>query len=169
MRPHRRQPTRLPHPWDSPGKNTGVGCHLLLQCMKVKVKWLNSVWLSATPWTVAHQAPLSIGFSRQEYWSGVPMEYYSIAKKKQTHTMHTTIWFNVQWILLYEKSYSQKHTYCMISLKRHSCKGKIVGTENRSVIADMRMGEWLATKLYWGKFWSNKTLYLDHGSGCIAV
>ena len=34
--PHRRQPTRLPRPWDSPGKNTGVGCHFLLQCMKVK-------------------------------------------------------------------------------------------------------------------------------------
>ena len=36
VRPHRRQPTRLPHPWDSPGKNAGVGCHFLLQCMKVK-------------------------------------------------------------------------------------------------------------------------------------
>ena len=33
---HRRQPTRLPRPWDSPGKNTGVGCHFLLQCRKVK-------------------------------------------------------------------------------------------------------------------------------------
>ena len=36
VRPHRRQPTRLPRPWDSPGKNTGVGCHFLLQCRKVK-------------------------------------------------------------------------------------------------------------------------------------
>ena len=36
VRPHRQQPTRLPCPWDSPGKNTGVGCHFLLQCMKVK-------------------------------------------------------------------------------------------------------------------------------------
>ena len=34
--PHRQQPTRFPCPWDSPGKNTGVGCHFLLQCMKVK-------------------------------------------------------------------------------------------------------------------------------------
>ena len=40
VRPHRRQPTRLPCPWDSPGKNTGVGCHFLLQCMKVK-GWKN--------------------------------------------------------------------------------------------------------------------------------
>ena len=36
VRPHRWQPTGLPRPWDSPGKNTGVGCHFLLQCMKVK-------------------------------------------------------------------------------------------------------------------------------------
>ena len=36
LRPQGRQPTRLPYPWDSPGKNTGVGCHFLLQCMKVK-------------------------------------------------------------------------------------------------------------------------------------
>ena len=36
VRPHRRQPTMLSRPWDSPGKNTGVGCHFLLQCMKVK-------------------------------------------------------------------------------------------------------------------------------------
>ena len=36
VRPHRRQPTRLARPWDSPGKNTRVGCHFLLQCMKVK-------------------------------------------------------------------------------------------------------------------------------------
>ena len=38
LRPHRRQPTRLHRPWDSPGKNTGVGCHFLLQCIRVKSK-----------------------------------------------------------------------------------------------------------------------------------
>ena len=73
--PHRQQPTRMPCPWDSPGKNTGVGCHFLLQCMKVKskVKSLSRVWPSAIPWTAAHQVPPSMGFSRQEYWSGVPL------------------------------------------------------------------------------------------------
>jgi len=70
MRPHRRQPTRLPDPWDSPGKNTGMGCHFLLQCMKVKS--LSRVRLLATPWTAAYQAPPPVGFSRQELWSGVP-------------------------------------------------------------------------------------------------
>ena len=40
---------------------------------KGKVKWLSRVWLLATPWTAAFQAPPSMGFSRQEYWSGVPL------------------------------------------------------------------------------------------------
>ena len=46
VRHHRWQPIRLPHSWDSPGKNTGVGCHCLLQCMKLKSekwKWSRSV------------------------------------------------------------------------------------------------------------------------------
>ena len=76
VRPHRRQPTSLPHPWDSPGKNTGVGCHFLLQCMKVKSESevsLSRVRLLATPWTAAYQAPPPTGFSRQEYWGGLPL------------------------------------------------------------------------------------------------
>ena len=120
VQPDRRKPTRLPCSWDSPGKNTGLGYHFLLQCMKVKNenedapscptlcnpmdgsspvpgilqartlewvaisfssagKWkvkgktLSHVWLFATPWTAAYQAPLSMGFSRQEYWSGLPL------------------------------------------------------------------------------------------------
>ena len=63
------QPSRLLCPWDSPGKNTGVGCHWLLQCMLSR---FSCVRLCATPWTAAHQAPLSTGFSRQEYWNGLP-------------------------------------------------------------------------------------------------
>ena len=123
VQPHRWKPTRLPCPWDSPGKNTGVGCHFLLQCVKVKsesqvvqscptlsdpmdyslpgssihgifqakvLEWvaisfssarklkvkvnsLSHVRLLATPWTAAYQALPSMGFSRQEYWSGVPL------------------------------------------------------------------------------------------------
>ena len=40
--------------------------------VKVKVKWLSRVGLFATPWTIAYQDPLSTGFSKQEYWSGLP-------------------------------------------------------------------------------------------------
>ena len=61
VRPHRRQPNRLPRPWDSPGKNTGVGCHFLLQCMKVKSE--SEVAQSCPQPT--YQAPPSMGFSRQ--------------------------------------------------------------------------------------------------------
>ena len=75
VRPHRWHPARLPHPWDSPGKNTGVGCHFLLQCMKVKSE--SEVALSClTPRDPMDGSPpgSSIhGFSRQEYWSGVPL------------------------------------------------------------------------------------------------
>ena len=75
VRTHRRQPTRLRHPWDSPGKNTRVGCHFLPKAWKwkVKVKSLSRVRLLATPWTAAYQAPPSMGFSRQGYWSGLPL------------------------------------------------------------------------------------------------
>ena len=127
--PQRRHPTRLPRPWDSPGKNTGVGCHFLLQCLKVKsesdvaqscpipsnpmfcslpgssvhgifqakvLEWgaiaklsfivplIITYWMSAcvlshfshvqlcvTLGTVPCQVPLSMGFSRQEYWNGL--------------------------------------------------------------------------------------------------
>ena len=68
VQPQRQQPTRLPRPWDFPGKNTGVGCHFLLQCVNVKSESevTQSCPTPATPWTAAHQAPLSMGFSRQE-------------------------------------------------------------------------------------------------------
>ena len=128
VRPHGLQPTRLLRPWDSPGKNTGVGCHFLLQCMKVEsesevtqlcltlsdpmgcslpgssihgifqatvLEWVvniffitfykcNLIEFSAaaakslqscptlcSPIDGSHQAPPSLGFSRQEYWSGL--------------------------------------------------------------------------------------------------
>ena len=56
LRPHRRQPTRLPRPWDSPGKSTGVGSHFLLQCMKVKSESevAQSCLTLATLWTAAY-------------------------------------------------------------------------------------------------------------------
>ena len=102
LRPHGLQPIRLLRPWDFPGKSAGVDCHFHLQGIfltqesnpglphcrqtlyrlshqgnqrakqKSKVKSLNHVRLFVTPWTVAYQAPPSMGFSRQEYWNGLP-------------------------------------------------------------------------------------------------
>ena len=85
LRPHRQQPTRLSHPWDSPGKNTGVGCHFLLQCMKVKSEsevaqscpTLRDPMDCSLPGSSVH------GFSRQEYWSGVPYLLQLVARKFQ--------------------------------------------------------------------------------------
>ena len=95
-------PTRLLCSWNFQGKNTGVGCHVLLQgifptqgsnmgllhhrqilyrlsCQRSpqfsSAQSLSNVRLFATPWTVAHQAPLSMGFPRQEYWSGLPFPF----------------------------------------------------------------------------------------------
>ena len=73
---HRWQPTRLPHSWDSPGKNTGVGCHFLLQCMKVKNERSHSVMSNS-------QRPDGLQPTRllrpwdfpDEYWSGVPLPF----------------------------------------------------------------------------------------------
>ena len=53
------------------GESKGLTLEFLI-CHKVKVKSLSHVRLFATPWTVAHQAPPSMEFSRQEYWSGLP-------------------------------------------------------------------------------------------------
>ena len=63
-----------PH-WDSPGKNTGVGCHFLLQCMKVKSESevAESCPTLSDPMNCNLLALLSMGFSRQDYWSGVPL------------------------------------------------------------------------------------------------
>ena len=75
VRPHIRQPTRLPRAWDSPSKNTGVGCHFLLQCMRVKSEsevaqscpTLCDPMVCSLPGSSVH------GISRQEYWSGLPL------------------------------------------------------------------------------------------------
>ena len=75
VKPQRWQPTRLPRPWDSPGKNTEMICHFLLQCMNVKSESevTQSCPTLATPWTAAYRVPPSMEFSRQKYWSGVPL------------------------------------------------------------------------------------------------
>ena len=75
VRPHWWRPTRLPRPWDSPGKNTGVGCYFHLQCMKVKSE-SEVTQVCPTLSDPMNCSPLGSAvhrFSRQEYWSGVPM------------------------------------------------------------------------------------------------
>ena len=75
VRPQRRQPTRLPHPWDSPGKNTGAGCHFLLQCTKVKSESevAQSCPTPSDPMDCSLPGSSIHGIFQQEYWSGVPL------------------------------------------------------------------------------------------------
>ena len=114
VQPHRWQLTRLPHPWDSPGKNTGVGCYFLLQAWKwkVKVKSLSRVGLSAMPRTAAYQAPPSMGFSKQEYWSGVPLP--SPTPEHIAILDHDTSVYKEAWSLVEEvpKERFHYHQYC---------------------------------------------------------
>ena len=74
VQPHGRQPTRLRPPWDSPGKNTGVGCHFLLQCMKVKSESevTQSCPTCSNPMDCSLSGSSILGFSRHEYQSGLP-------------------------------------------------------------------------------------------------
>ena len=73
--PHRRLPTRLPRPWDSPGKSSGVGCHFLLQCMKVnsESEVTQSCLTFIDPVDCSLPGSSTVGFSRQEYWSRLPL------------------------------------------------------------------------------------------------
>ena len=66
---------------------------------KVKVKSFSRVWLLATPWTAAYQSPLSMGFSRQEYWSGVPLPSPRKASTSALLTMPKplTVWITTNW------------------------------------------------------------------------
>ena len=84
----------------------------------MKVKLLSNAELLATPWTAAYQAPSSMGFSRQEYWSGVPlpsptMECYSIIKKNEIMPSVAT-WMDLEIIILSELSQTEKDKYHMI-------------------------------------------------------
>ena len=73
VRPQGRQPTRLPSRWDSPGKNTGVGCHFLLQCMKSESEVTQSYPTLSDPMDCSLPASSINGIFQQEYWRGVPL------------------------------------------------------------------------------------------------
>ena len=92
--PHRRQPTRLPCPWDSPGKNTGVDCHFLLQCMKVKSE---SEVTQSCP-TLCHPTDCSLpGSSILGIFQARVLDWGAIAFSDLSWELSNFIWF-VNWI-----------------------------------------------------------------------
>ena len=135
VQPHRRQPNRLPRPWDSPGKNTGVGCHFLLQCMKVKSESeVKSCPTLATPWTAAYQAPPSMGFSRQKYWSGVPLPSPSYSTKNiQNEMFQEYLIPAIIQILEKEKKKSYRINWTLRRMQKESTREKNVSWFSKEV------------------------------------
>ena len=96
---HRRQPTRLPYPWDSPGKNTGVGCHFLLQCTKVKSEsevaqlcpTLRDPMDCSLPGSSIHGI-----FQAKEYWSGVPLPSLTVFTDPEL-SLTRAVWGGGHW------------------------------------------------------------------------
>ena len=106
----------------------------------MKVKLLSRVRLFVTPWTAAHQAPPSMGFSRQEYWSGVPLPSPSYAIP-----LHKNI-YHLYWFLKTNSSIFSmefKLPYCWIKMQNQSCVERIVSK------ISLRSLCWL--KCNWGK------------------
>ena len=80
---------------------------------KVKVKSLSRVWLLATPWTAAHQAPLSMGLSRREYWSGVPLPSPRYIHKKDQNQKQSKVVNSKAWTHSCElENGEQRHFSC---------------------------------------------------------
>ena len=99
VRPHRWQPTRLPRPPGILQARTLEWAAISFSNAwkwKVKVKSLNHVCRLSTSWTAAYQAPPSMGFSRQEYWNGVPLPFPCIHTSK--------MFIGVNWLVLNSKS-----------------------------------------------------------------
>ena len=113
VRLHRRQPTRLPGILQARTLEWVAISFSNAGKWKVKVKPLSCVRLLETPWTTAHQAPPSMGFSRQEDWSGVPLPSPHIhARNTQIHASISDLSPVVQKYLLYCLDYartSQNH------------------------------------------------------------
>ena len=94
--PLRWQSTRLPCPWDSPGKNTGVGCHFLLQCMKVKSE---SEVAQSCP-TLSYPMDCSLpGSSVHDIFQGRVLEWVAIAFSQWLYDLSLTLILAHQWII----------------------------------------------------------------------
>ena len=114
MWPHRRQPTRLPRPWDSPGKNTGVGCHFLFQCTKVK----NESEVTQSCQTLSDPMDCSLpGSSIHRVFQARVLEWGAITFSKLIASISIN-WYNPSERKL--GSISKLHTFCSCSLSWQS-------------------------------------------------
>ena len=132
MRPHRRQLTRLHRLWDSPGKNTGVGCHFLLQCMKVKSEsevsqscpTLCNVMDCSWPGSSIHR----IFLSRVE-WGGIAFSeftHYVFVNKVLLAPSHSHMFLYCLWLLLHLNNGSKELQQRLSGLQRWNSKSLTV-------------------------------------------
>ena len=138
MRPHRRQPTRLPHPWDSPGKNTGVGCHFLLQCIKVKSE---SEVTQLCP-TLSDPLDCSLpGSSIHGIFKARVLEWVAIA---------TLLWYKIK---------SLKNVFCSAIIMSKDLKeeNRVVGAEGTYVVVYLVW--YLAITASYSRRWNPEYLY----------
>ena len=114
VQPHRRQPTRLPHPWDSPGKKTGVGCHFLLQCMKVK----SESEVAQSCLTLSDPMDCSLpGSSVHEIFQARVLEWGAIAYSLGTCKRELLVWVSIPSKFLSSVQFS--HSVVSDSLRPH--------------------------------------------------
>ena len=151
--PQRRQPTRLPCPWDSPGKNTGVGCHFLLQCMKVKSErevaqscpTLSNPMNCSLPGSSIH----GIFQARVLEWGAIAFsdtthnkilfnrvyilhrEYYLVIKRSEV-LMYTTTWKNLKNLMPSERKQTQEATYMIVF--PHNIQNRQIHRQNKCVV-----------------------------------
>ena len=133
MWPHRQQPTRPPVPGILQARILEWIAVYFSNAWKwtVKVKSLSRVWLLTTPWTAAYQAPLSMGFSRQEYWSGVPLpspHYILLNCKGKMMTLRWKTWQHDQEVNQYRDRWASCDTpvwgaeKSIVSFLQYSCE-----------------------------------------------
>ena len=126
VRPHRQKPTRLPRPWDSPGNNTEVGCHFLLQCMKVKSEsevaqsclTLSDPMDCSPPGSSVH----GIFQARVLEWGAIAFSEIKSYKSKRMCKLqrNPTTWMSLTNMKLAQKRQTQKNNSYMTTL--HLCE-----------------------------------------------
>ena len=139
VRPHRRQPTRLPRPWDSPGKNTGVGCHFLLQCMKVKSErevaescpTLSNPMACSPPGSSVHgifQARVlewgAIAFSQEEDTPLLLVSSLILLGPENTLHAAPTLWNVCTYVMGWRLVYFGKNVSCVFCCHRAECDSR---------------------------------------------
>ena len=119
VQPHRRQPTRLRHPWDSPGKNTGVGHHFLPRCMKVKSE---SEVTQSCP-TLSDPMDCSLpGSSIHGIFQARVLEWVAIAFSNRGIKINR-IFLVVQWLRIHLPMQGTQVGYLVSKLRSHMPQG----------------------------------------------